>query len=135
MLVVSLQVAASKCCHAVAVPAGGPEPAAGPDTPDPNQARALLLAESARTRAADRSADPDRPRPRGLVAACDSLRLAHRGDEERTDTRNTSGTYRSGSRGEGWRSDPLLRISTRLPDSGQSWRTFGGLGLDRKWCA
>jgi len=110
MLVVSLQVAASKCCHAVAVPAGGPEPAAGPDTPDPNQARALLLAESARTRAGDRSAvDPDRPRPRGLVTACDPLRLAHRGDQERTDTWNTSGTYRF----------LLLGIGQRV---GEAWR-------------
>ncbi|EZA58321.1 hypothetical protein X777_01278 [Ooceraea biroi] len=92
MLVASLQVAASKCCHAAAVPAGGPKLAAGLDT-DPDQTRSLL--PERRTRAADRSANnPDRPEPRGLVSGCDPLRLAHRRDEERTDTWNTSGTYR-----------------------------------------
>lgn len=90
MLVASLQVVASKCCHAAAMPAGGPEPAAGREDPDRTQVYPALLR---RTRVADRPAKPDRRRPGGL-SACDSLRVAHRGDQERTDTWNTSGMCR-----------------------------------------
>lgn len=93
MLVASLQVAASKCCHAVAMPAGGPEPAAGREDPK-DQARPPL---SRRIRAADRTANRDRLLPRRRQRSFpsrDTLRLAHRRDQERTDTRNTSGMYR-----------------------------------------
>lgn len=97
MLVASLQVAASKCCHAVAMPAGDPEPAAG--RKGPYQAQPSLLLSARRTHAvaaaaSDRLANPDRPWSRGLISARDPLRLAHRRDEERTDTWNTSGVYR-----------------------------------------
>jgi len=95
MLVASLQVAASKCCHAAAMPAGGQKPAAGRDA-DPDQAQSLLPAPRIRAAAAaDRPANPDRPWSRGLRrTGCDTLRLAHRRDEERTNTWNTSGMYR-----------------------------------------
>lgn len=95
MLVASLQVAASKCCHAAAMPAGGQEPAGGRDK-DPDQAQSLLPAPRIRAAvAADRPANPDRPWSRGFRrTGCDTLRLAHRRDEERTDTWNTSGMYR-----------------------------------------
>lgn len=104
MLVASLQVAASKCCHAAAVPAGGPEPAAGHDVlPDP--ARPLFPARTTRAAAPDRPANPGRLQSRGILAGRDSLRLAHRRDEERTNTWNTSGMYRffllGGSGGDG----------------------------------
>lgn len=91
MLVASLQVAANKCCHAAAVPAGGPEPAAGHD-PLPDQTRPLHPAP--RTAAPDCPAYSGRLHPRGFLAGHDSLRLAHRRDEERTNTWNTSGMYR-----------------------------------------
>lgn len=93
MLVASLQVAANKCCHAAAVPAGGPEPAAGHDVV-PDQARPLLSARATRA-APDRPVGPaGRLQSRGFLAGRDSLRLAHRRDEERTNTWNTSGMYR-----------------------------------------
>lgn len=93
MLVASLQVAASKCCHAAAVPAGGPEPAAGHDVV-PDQAQPLLSARRTRAAAPDRPANPGRPQSRGFLAGRNPLRLAHRRDEERTNTWNTSGMYR-----------------------------------------
>lgn len=93
MLVASLQVAASKCCHAAAMPAGGPEPAAGHDVV-PDQAEPLLSARRTRAAAPDRPANPGRPQSRGFLAARDPLRLAHRRDQERTNTWNTSGMYR-----------------------------------------
>lgn len=93
MLVASLQVAANKCCHAAAMPAGGPEPAAGHNVV-PDQARPLLSARATRAAAPDRPAGPGRLQSRGFLAGRDSLRLAHRRDEERTNTWNTSGMYR-----------------------------------------
>lgn len=93
MLVASLQVAANKCCHAAAVPAGGQVPAAGHDVV-PDQARPLLPARRTRAVAPDRPANPGRPQSRGFLAGRDPLRLAHRRDEERTNTWNTSGMYR-----------------------------------------
>lgn len=92
MLVASLQVAASKCCHAAAMPAGGPHLAAGRNSlsVDSDETTEPLLS-SRRTRPAARPVDPDRSRSRGFLSTCDSLRLAHRRDEERTDTWNTSG--------------------------------------------
>ena len=93
MLVASLQVAASKCCHAAAMPAGGPEPAAGHDVV-PDQADPLLSARRTRTAAADRPVNLGRPQSCGFLAARDPLRFAHRRDEERTNTWDTSGMYR-----------------------------------------
>lgn len=89
MLVASLQVAASKCCHAAAMPAGGPELAAGSNEDSDRASGPLLSAR--RIRAAADPARPGRSRSRGLIATCDPLRLAHRRDEKRTDTWNTSG--------------------------------------------
>lgn len=89
MLVASLQVAANKCCHAATMPAGGPEPAAGHDLV-PDQTRPLHFAPAA----SDCPANSDRLLPRGFLAGHNSLRLAHRRDEERTNTWNTSGMYR-----------------------------------------
>lgn len=93
MLVASLQVAASKCCHAAAMPAGGPEPAAGHDVV-PDQADPFLSARRTRTAAPDRPANLGRPQSCGFLAGRDPLRLAHRRDEERTNTWDTSGMYR-----------------------------------------
>lgn len=110
MLVASLQVAASKCCHAAAMPAGCPEPAAAGHDVVPDQVRPLLFAPRTRAAAApDRPANPGRPRTRRFLAGRDDpLRLAQRRDEERTNTWNTSGMYRffllgTQDRGRGWR--------------------------------
>ena len=83
MLLASLRVAASKCCHALAMPAGGQEEAAGHE----------VLEQIEKLPRADYHRRADRPRG---IASChaDPLRFAHRRDQERADTWHSSGVYR-----------------------------------------
>lgn len=83
-------MAASKCCHAVTMPAGGPEPAAAHYDPEIRPDRRIYL-RSSRIPATDHPADRDQDTCG--ISDCDTLRIAHRRDQERTDTWNTSGRY------------------------------------------
>lgn len=81
MLLASLRVAASKCCHALAMPAGGQEEAAGHEVVE-------RIENLPRVHHRDRVVGP-----RGIASRhADPLRFAHRRDEERPDTRYSSGT-------------------------------------------
>lgn len=86
MLLASLRVAASKCCHALAMPAGGQEEAAGHE----------VLEQIEKLPRVDYYPRVDRSRG---IASChaDPLRFAHRRDQERTDTWDSSGMYRFSS--------------------------------------
>lgn len=81
MLLASLRVAASKCCHALAMPAGGQEEAAGHEVLEQIEQlppRVDCLHRVARLREiASSHADP--------------IRFANRRDQERTGSWNTSG--------------------------------------------
>lgn len=89
MLLASLRVAASKCCHALAMPAGGQEEAAGHE----------VLEQIENLPRADYNPRADRPR---RIASChaDPLRFAHHRDQERADTWHSSGMYRFSSLGK-----------------------------------
>lgn len=81
MLLASLRVAASKCCHALAMPAGGQEEAAGHEVIE-------RIEDLPRVDHRDRVAGP-----RGIASRhSDPLRFAHSRDEERADTWYSSGT-------------------------------------------
>lgn len=80
MLLASLRVAASKCCHALAMPAGGQEEAAGHEVVE-------RIENLPRVDHRDRVAGP-----RGIASRhSDPLRFAHSRDQDRADTWYSSG--------------------------------------------